>query len=357
MSVCLAAALAVGAAVPTLAAATAGSSPADAMPLSGTAYGTLPAGGVAWYSYYHNPSLNDELMLTTSTTLPISTDAQQFNDGGVFVNVDWQGQPTDQNAPQGLYGGDLPGYIRVGQSGQYQLPSGLSYWEQDKSTLGRPYALEVVNDTGAPVAYALTLGQSNNAVTYTDTLAAPYPKGTEVPPASPAPATTSTGTTSAGTTSAGTGPANAAALNGTADGTLAPGGVAWYSYYHNPSLNDELMLTTSTNVPISTDAQQNNNGGVYVNVEWQGQPTDPNAPIGQNGVDVPGLIRVGQSGQYQLPAGLSYWEQQKSTLGRPYLLEVVNSTGETVHYALTLNQSNNAVAYTDTLAAPYPKGS
>ena len=44
-----------------------------AVPLTGTAYGTIAAGGTTWYSYYHQPTLNDEVILKATTTVAVTT--------------------------------------------------------------------------------------------------------------------------------------------------------------------------------------------------------------------------------------------------------------------------------------------
>src|SRR5262245_56538609 len=93
---------------------------------------------------------------------------------GAYFNVEWAGRSADAGFPGGALAKDLPGYYRVGQSTQAgldtggSLPDGTQYWQQGKSPDSTTFQIEVVNQTGAPIRYALTLTRSNDAVSAAD---------------------------------------------------------------------------------------------------------------------------------------------------------------------------------------------
>jgi hypothetical protein len=173
----VAAAIAIGTLVPAFAQTPGGTSPTDAIPLSGTAFGSLPAGGTQWFSYTHVPTLNDEVILSTNSPVAITTGASGNNTGGVWVNSEFHGTPGVNNAPTGVFGAEVPGFIRTAQTGNYGLPIGLSYSELGKAGTVGEYFLEVVNATHDPVNFALTLNQLNTATSSTDAFHAPRAAG------------------------------------------------------------------------------------------------------------------------------------------------------------------------------------
>ncbi|SRR5258708_28160872 len=162
-----------------------GTGPQTAIPLTGTISATLAPGQVVWYRYYHDANLNDALTLKSNPAIPLTLDTNG-NTGytsGVFFNVEWSGLPSDQNFPGGKFQQDWPNCYRVAQSTQSQLddgsgplPAGTQYWQQTKSNYSNTFAIEVVNASASPTSYALTLAQSDAAVSASDNaLPAPSP--------------------------------------------------------------------------------------------------------------------------------------------------------------------------------------
>jgi hypothetical protein len=345
-----------------------GSSPDQAIPLVGTLTGTLAPGQVAWYSYTHDPNINDAVTLKSNPALVMTpTSAGDYNTG-VFFNVEWLGSITDANFPGGQIAKDLPGYFRIGQSTQASLksgsllPDGVQYWQQNKSTWGMPLTLEVVNDTAGTASYALTLDRSNAAVSADDNaMPAPWPTiaaasspqvVSAAPVAQPASAIATGGLS----------PEQAVPVTArTVRGSLAPGEVTFYSYTHDPNFNDAITMKTSPAIAMTPTDVGDYWGGAYFNMEWQGSTTDSNFPGGQLGKDQTGFWRVGQSTQSGLesgsllPDGTQYWQQDKSTFGMPFVVEVVNQSPSTINYALTIDHSSAAVSADDNaMPAPMP---
>jgi sugar lactone lactonase YvrE len=153
---------------------------------SGTVTGSLAPGQVAWYQYYHDANTNDAVTLKTNLAVPLSQTSDNTGySGGAFFNVDWTGLSSDSNFPGGRYNQDATGYWRVGQStraglddGSGLLPANTQYWQQGASANSATYEIEVVNRSSSPIAYALTLNQSKNAVSAsTDAVPAPEAPG------------------------------------------------------------------------------------------------------------------------------------------------------------------------------------
>jgi hypothetical protein len=151
-----------------------GSGPQQAIPLSGTVTGSLAPGQAAWYTYAHDAKLNDALTLKSTPAVTMTPSSAGDYTGGAYFNVEWAGVGTDPSFPGGAFAKDLPGYYRVAQSTQSglegggTLPDGTQYWQQGKSPDSTAYQIEVVNQTGAPMRYALTLTRSNDAVSAKD---------------------------------------------------------------------------------------------------------------------------------------------------------------------------------------------
>src|SRR5262249_41509243 len=158
----------------SFAAGTEGTNPDQGIPLTGTLTGKLAPGQTVWFNYWHNADFNEALVLKSNPAMamPIPDEGSNngYNNGGVFFNVEWTGLPSDQSFPGGMFGEDLAGYFRVGQSTQSGLPdgtilpNGTQYWQQGKSANSIPFSVAVVNNTTATVSYALTLVQSNDAM-------------------------------------------------------------------------------------------------------------------------------------------------------------------------------------------------
>jgi sugar lactone lactonase YvrE len=161
---------------------------------AGTVTGSLAPGQVAWYQYYHDAKANDAVTLKTSPAVPLSQSSDDTGyGGGAFFNVEWTGLSSDSNFPGGMYNQDATGYWRVGQStraglddGRGLLPANTQYWQQGASANSATYEVEVVNASSSPIAYALTLNQSKNAISAsTDALPAPEAPASVAAPGSP----------------------------------------------------------------------------------------------------------------------------------------------------------------------------
>ena len=151
-----------------------GSGPQQAIPLSGTVTGSLAPGQAAWYTYAHDAKLNDALTLKSSPAVAMAPTSDGDYTSGAYFNVEWAGNSNDAGFPGGALAKDLPGYYRVGQSTQASLdtggslPDGTQYWQQGKSTDSNTFQIEVVNQSGATIRYALTLTRSNDAISARD---------------------------------------------------------------------------------------------------------------------------------------------------------------------------------------------
>lgn len=119
----------------------------------------------------------------------------------------------------------------------------------------------------------------------------------------------------------GSSPDTAIALNGTKQGSLPSGATLWYKFSGDGSSPAGVVMDY---VPTNLA----NDSNVYFNVDWTLQD-------GQAGADWPGYWRVGQGTQSGLPAGQRYWVSQTTQL-TTYYVEVVNTSGQTIGYALGL---------------------
>lgn len=344
----LALAMALLIAAPAFAAPPAGSGPDNPIPLVGTMTGTLGPGQVAWYSYRHDPNFNDAVTLKTNPPMPVSFD-DAGNAMGAFFNVEWQGLASDSSFPGGLFSADVPGFYRVGQSTQSglnrggALPDGTQYWQQNQSSNGLDLILQVVNATGASMTYALTEARSTQAVS-PDDYALPAPAAPPIA-AQPKKTTAVAGAAASVPSLDGSSPDTALPFAGTAIGKLGPGQSVWYSFTHDPNLNEALTLKSNPGLPASSEGT-GYTVGAFFNVNWFGSSADPSFPGGSYGLDAPGYYRVAQSTQSglsdggALPDGVQYWQQDKSPTGTSFVVQVVNSTSSAITYALTLDRKS-----------------
>src|SRR5262249_56290910 len=122
---------------------------------------------------------------------------------------------------------------KAGSDGSGRLPAGTQYWQLGKSAASTAFAIEVLNQTAAPLSYALTLDRSNDAVSATDN-ALPAPAAPPIAAASvPQAQSAAPVAAAANTTGDGASPNQAPVLAGTVTGSLAPGQSAWYTYAHD----------------------------------------------------------------------------------------------------------------------------
>jgi hypothetical protein len=104
-------------------------------------------------------------------------------------------------------------------------------------------------------------------------------------------------------------------------GTLSSGATLWYKFSGDGSSPASVVMDYApNNIP--------NAANVYFNVDWTIQE-------GQRGVDWPAYWRVGQGTPNGLPAGQRYWVSQTTRL-TTYYVELVNTSGQPVGYALAL---------------------
>jgi hypothetical protein len=139
----VAAVLALLAAVPAIAAAPAsGAAPSAAIGITGTMTGTLGASSIRWYQFPGDGASPAGVTMDYTPTMPSDQNT-------IYFNVDWSGSSGQQNV-------DWQGYSRIGQGTPSGLPLGRRYWFASV-TQQTTYYVELVNNSTAPIGYALAL--------------------------------------------------------------------------------------------------------------------------------------------------------------------------------------------------------